>query len=581
MVLCLSEDSTVEIVTAIEDAIKAIDSNAGMEHEPLIMLPPEAEPNSDVEFETDLFMKVRSQVEYYFKIQNLREDIHLRTRMDAQGFVFAEIVLGLTRVKQLTDNARTLEGACIGSDLLEMVWDNDAVLKLRRRLYWAEFVLPVDQRHKSARTDGPLSDGVPHQILESEEAVGDQLNPSISPLYATQQGKEAIPHAEIIPGPNEEAHSSTDDNEDDLLRDSAEPTTKDARTETFAHAERYERLHTAVSRFGEEWQRAYVLNYQENLEYDDSLYEEARREGRNIEDILLVEEVAFGTKDAARNLLDEVLEGLRQIEDEDAFEAAHGTSWTQWAHFVKDQWENDRLSTVPNGQPDEFVGLDEIDANVLSSQSSDERGTVVTQIDIEGRHEDQSMQRIILDDEGHGTVDLTTYKAEADAVQADADRNAQLKDLVRRKKQSLDLAYYLSGTQASVQEENDSQNFFREAQEAQSGIEGILTKIDFDNGEDAISAIEALDLVLRELDTEDELKDNAWKSWVEWGAHIKQDWRPLKDWRPVKKMPKRPRDPASIPGEPPQGDSSSATKHEVGVPGPEHFWCNLCYADVS
>lgn len=96
------------------------------------------------------------QVEYYFSVNNLCKDFHLRSQMDSQGFVFVSVIDGFARVKQLTgNNYPLLRAACADSTLVDFVAGSDGLERLRARNHWQKFILPFDKRVESAQNHGP------------------------------------------------------------------------------------------------------------------------------------------------------------------------------------------------------------------------------------------------------------------------------------------------------------------------------------------------------------------------------------------------------------------------------------------
>jgi hypothetical protein len=106
-------------------------------------------------FDSVLTQLIKTQLEYYFDSNNLQNDVFLRTRMDSQGFVLADIVLHFRGVMQFTKIRSTFINACINackvSDLVECAHGKSSQPRLRRRTGWQEYVLPKEQRDLSMR----------------------------------------------------------------------------------------------------------------------------------------------------------------------------------------------------------------------------------------------------------------------------------------------------------------------------------------------------------------------------------------------------------------------------------------------
>ncbi|KAL2756159.1 hypothetical protein ACRALDRAFT_2027761 [Sodiomyces alcalophilus JCM 7366] len=107
-------------------------------------------------FNFELKAVLTQQVEYYFSVNNLCKDGHLRRHMDSQGFVFLSVIHGFSRVNQLSgDNYTLLRASVADSAQIDFVTGKDAVDRVRSRHHWQKFVLPMEQRVESAQTAGP------------------------------------------------------------------------------------------------------------------------------------------------------------------------------------------------------------------------------------------------------------------------------------------------------------------------------------------------------------------------------------------------------------------------------------------
>lgn len=103
------------------------------------------------------FMAVlRSQIEYYFSIENLCKDMYLRQRMDSQGFVNLHFIAAFKRIRELTPDVAVVRAACEISSELDFVVGEDDIERLRRRNGWQSFILPMEDRDEFARNPGPV-----------------------------------------------------------------------------------------------------------------------------------------------------------------------------------------------------------------------------------------------------------------------------------------------------------------------------------------------------------------------------------------------------------------------------------------
>ena len=99
---------------------------------------------------------LKSQVQYYFSLENLCKDMFLRKHMDSQGFVFLEMVSNFKRIRDLTNDMDLIRGACVEAETLDLVVGQDGRERLRSRLGWEQWVLPKSERNELAsQDDGP------------------------------------------------------------------------------------------------------------------------------------------------------------------------------------------------------------------------------------------------------------------------------------------------------------------------------------------------------------------------------------------------------------------------------------------
>ncbi|KAM0322833.1 hypothetical protein ACHAQA_009174 [Verticillium albo-atrum] len=134
------------------------------------------------------------QIDFYFSLENLCKDLHLRKNMDSQGFVPLSLIHGFQRVFQLCGpNLHLLRAAVSDSTAMDFVIGKDGLERVRARHHWQKFVLPTDQRSEAAQTDGPEA----FQNCSADQLVdmgaGEYLATS-PPLYVNGAGFEAIPH---------------------------------------------------------------------------------------------------------------------------------------------------------------------------------------------------------------------------------------------------------------------------------------------------------------------------------------------------------------------------------------------------
>lgn len=110
---------------------------------------------------------LRSQVEYYFSLENLCKDMFLRKHMDSQGFVPLHFIAAFKRMQDLSANSDLVRAVCQESPEIDYVIDKDGVELLRSRHSWQTFVLPMKDRNEGARNDGPA-----HFVWRSRHYLG-------------------------------------------------------------------------------------------------------------------------------------------------------------------------------------------------------------------------------------------------------------------------------------------------------------------------------------------------------------------------------------------------------------------------
>ncbi|KAL2129988.1 hypothetical protein VTI74DRAFT_7032 [Chaetomium olivicolor] len=100
---------------------------------------------------------LKTQVEYYFSVENLCKDYYLRKHMDGQGFVPLSVIASFKRVKTVTEDLELVRLACSLSDQIEFGVGEDGVERLRTREKWKHFVLPEADRLEAYRNNGPAT----------------------------------------------------------------------------------------------------------------------------------------------------------------------------------------------------------------------------------------------------------------------------------------------------------------------------------------------------------------------------------------------------------------------------------------
>jgi la-related protein 1 len=120
------------------------------------MTPMTAMPFQPQPFWDNMLVPVlKSQVEYYFSIENLCKDVYLRARMDSQGFVPLHFIASFKRVRELSADIAMVRAVCELSTELDLVVGEDDIERVRRSQAWESFVLPIEDRDEFARNHGP------------------------------------------------------------------------------------------------------------------------------------------------------------------------------------------------------------------------------------------------------------------------------------------------------------------------------------------------------------------------------------------------------------------------------------------
>jgi la-related protein 1 len=124
---------------------------------------------------------VTMQLEYYFSIDNLCKDVFLRKHMDSQGFVFLQFIGGFKRIQALTQDFELLRYACQESRVIDIIQDEDAVDRVRRKEGWEKWVLAIEDRDVSVQNEGPKFQNRPQPRLQHMGQMVISGNQAMSP----------------------------------------------------------------------------------------------------------------------------------------------------------------------------------------------------------------------------------------------------------------------------------------------------------------------------------------------------------------------------------------------------------------
>lgn len=101
--------------------------------------------------------------------------------MDTQGFVLLSFIASFKRIKTLTEDFELLRHVSRQLRNVEYHIGEDGIDRLRPREKWQQWVLPIDQRDRSARSEGPQLENSLHPGTESTVVAShaDGMNGSV------------------------------------------------------------------------------------------------------------------------------------------------------------------------------------------------------------------------------------------------------------------------------------------------------------------------------------------------------------------------------------------------------------------
>jgi la-related protein 1 len=82
-------------------------------------------------------LAARAQLEYYLSVENLCRDVHLRLKMNNEGWVDIESILQFNRMKSICNDSYIVLESLIGSEIVEV-----AETCVRRKGDWQQWVIP-------------------------------------------------------------------------------------------------------------------------------------------------------------------------------------------------------------------------------------------------------------------------------------------------------------------------------------------------------------------------------------------------------------------------------------------------------
>jgi la-related protein 1 len=118
--------------------------------------------------------------EYYFSVDNLCKDVYMRKHMDSQGFILLSFIADFKRLKTMTTDLELIKYVCQQSSTIEHRLGPDGRDRLRVRVGWEKWTMPMAERDLSAQNDGP-------EVLHTPPA----------PQVQTYQSREPIRQASL------------------------------------------------------------------------------------------------------------------------------------------------------------------------------------------------------------------------------------------------------------------------------------------------------------------------------------------------------------------------------------------------
>lgn len=513
---------------------------------------------------------VRERIDFFFHGDNLRQDMDLRKHMDSQGFILIYVIKGLTSIAQLTDDQHTLIKACNDSDVVDAILGDDSIWRIRRLEGWEEFVLPIEQRFESARSEGPSKTDKDQEAQHDHKGMTwDFWDPAAPPrrfqhildddvYFVLQPGGQSAAYfrssGSLRYVPSDIEHRIFACEQDDSRfyaynTGEAEwfdrfgrmmkflpgqlpwlglplrvPSQYDDRGRSSSNTSVTAAADSHLQDGGNESDRA--TSYPRRLgltAIQEALLRTFLRVGRSL--LVLEENLRSGHSSSnARLNLEKQMERQNMV---------YKDSWEACKKAGIDVHEALREDAIQPLFPTTRVAC----TWPTCEQTFDSREDMFDHCDIEhgvveniGVHEDPESARteamhndrltrvpddnILVHDAGGGTVDIVTLKKTTGAVGIDPLEMERLKALIRNMKSAMDLAN-VSDFPA---------RFSREARTHQTAIYHILSKKTANDDRHAV--IEVLDRALEQLDVERPLTDNRGsKLWRDWGEeHIKREW---------------------------------------------------------
>lgn len=123
---------------------------------------------------------IKTQLEYYFSVENLCRDIYLRLNMNAEGWIDLSFIAGFNRVKILTIDQELLADVLI-NECSALIEYNPETRQLRKREDWPLWVYPEDVKIvMKAEFEQKKAAGLTASRPGSASASASEMNSEIS-----------------------------------------------------------------------------------------------------------------------------------------------------------------------------------------------------------------------------------------------------------------------------------------------------------------------------------------------------------------------------------------------------------------
>ncbi|KAK9765094.1 hypothetical protein K7432_006849 [Basidiobolus ranarum] len=160
-----------------------------------------------------LMVKLKSQIEYYFSIENLCRDVYFRNNMDSEGYVPISLLAGFNRIKALTEDEKLVHDALVSSEVVEV-----KDMKIRKKDDWARWLFPsqqeehtsVDRQPQITQSDLPGVEAKPLAPPASNKSSNQGSNSSRPPIppQAKQNSRRSL--GSLAPKPKKSSHDDDD-----------------------------------------------------------------------------------------------------------------------------------------------------------------------------------------------------------------------------------------------------------------------------------------------------------------------------------------------------------------------------------